>query len=88
MTKKREDMKDKTTNELATFIADTRAVLRTERFAAEGARPKDPNAPKKLRKLIARAKTEARVRLAGPTPSTSSGQASSPQASSRQVAAS
>ena len=61
MTKK-EDMHGKTVNELTTFIADTRAVLRTERFAAEGARPKDPNAPKKLRKLIARATTEMRAR--------------------------
>jgi len=68
-------MHGKTVNELTMFIADTRAVLRTERFAAEGARPKDPNAPKKLRKLIARAKTETRARSTG-----------SPQTSSRQVA--
>ena len=64
MTKK-EDMKGKTISELATLIADTRVALRTERFSAEGAQPKDPNAPKKLRKLIARALTEKRLR---PTP--------------------
>ena len=62
MTKK-EDMKGKTISELATLIADKRAMLRTERFAAEGARPKDSNAPKKLRKAIAQAKTEARARI-------------------------
>ncbi|MDO8407757.1 MAG: 50S ribosomal protein L29 [bacterium] len=64
MTKK-EDMKSKTIGELATLVADKRAVLRTERFAAAGARPKDSNAPKKMRKLIARALTEKRLR---PTP--------------------
>ncbi len=61
MTKK-EDMKNKTVNELATFIADTRAVLRTERFSAAGARAKDSNVAGKLRKNIARALTEERSR--------------------------
>lgn len=59
---KKEDMKTKTDAELAKLLTDTRAELRTERFAAAGARPKDPNMPGKLRKSIARALTEQRAR--------------------------
>lgn len=61
MTKK-ETITKKTDAELAKLLADTHAQLRAERFAAAGARPKDPNAPKKLRKAIARALTEQHAR--------------------------
>lgn len=56
-------MKTKTDNELAKLIADTRALLRTERFAAAGARPKDSNSPRKFRTTIARILTEQSRRL-------------------------
>ena len=62
MTKK-EILSKKTDAELAKLLADTRAQLRAERFAAAGARPKDPNAPKQLRKTIARALTEQHARM-------------------------
>ncbi len=61
MTKK-ETMAAKTDQELMKLLADTRATLRTERFSAAGARAKDSNAPRKLRKVIARALTEQRSR--------------------------
>jgi ribosomal protein L29 len=57
MTKK-ESMTTKTDQELSKLLADTRAALRTERFAAAGARPKDSNAPRKFRIAIARLLTE------------------------------
>ncbi len=49
--------------ELAKTLADTRATLRNERFAAAGARPKDSNAPAKMRKTIARVLTEQHARV-------------------------
>ena len=61
MTKK-ETMKEKTDQELIKLLADTRALLRTERFAAAGARPKDSSAPRKFRVAIARILTEQHVR--------------------------
>ncbi|HUX80909.1 MAG TPA: 50S ribosomal protein L29 [Candidatus Paceibacterota bacterium] len=61
MTKK-EVMTKKTDQELLKLLADTRALLRTERFAATGARAKDSNSPKKLRATVARILTEQRVR--------------------------
>ena len=45
------------------MLSETRATLRGERFAAAGARPKDTNAPKKLRATIARILTEQHSRL-------------------------
>lgn len=65
MTKK-EIMTSKSDQELAKLLADTRGTLRTERFAAAGARPKESNAPKKLRKMIARVLTEQHRRVSGP----------------------
>ena len=59
---KQESMTKKTDQELAKLLADTRASLRTERFAAAGARPADSNAPKKFRATIARILTEQRDR--------------------------
>ncbi|HET9641520.1 MAG TPA: 50S ribosomal protein L29, partial [Candidatus Paceibacterota bacterium] len=44
------------------LLADSRAELRAERFAAAGARAKNPNQAKKLRKTIARALTETHAR--------------------------
>lgn len=56
-------MTTKTDTELAKLLADTRATLRSERFSAAGARAKDSNAPRKLRKTIARALTEQHKRV-------------------------
>lgn len=55
-------MSKKTDQELMTLLAETRATLRDDRFAAAGARPKDTNGPQKLRKIIARVLTEQRAR--------------------------
>ncbi len=62
MTKK-EHMTTKTDQELMKLLVDTRETLRTERFSAAGARAKDSNAPRKLRKEIARALTEQHARV-------------------------
>jgi ribosomal protein L29 len=59
---KKETMAAKTDQELAKLLAETRMTLREERFAAAGARPKDSNAPKKARRIIARILTEQRAR--------------------------
>jgi ribosomal protein L29 len=56
-------MMTKTDQELVKTLADTRALLRTERFAAAGARPKESNAPKKMRATIARILTEQHARI-------------------------
>lgn len=48
--------------ELQKLLEESRATLRTERFAAAGARPKESNAPRKLRKTIARVLTEKTIR--------------------------
>jgi ribosomal protein L29 len=66
MTKK-EHMTAKSEQELAKLLVETRAALRAERFAAAGARAKDPNAARKFRKEIARALTE-QTRRAHSTP--------------------
>ena len=55
-------MTTKTDAELAKLLTDTRVEIRTERFAAAGARAKDPNHHGKLRKVIARALTEQHAR--------------------------
>lgn len=55
-------MTNKSDQELEKLLADTRAALRTERFAASGARAKDSDAPKKFRATIARILTEQRAR--------------------------
>ena len=55
-------MTNKTEQELAKTLAETRALLRAERFSAAGARAKDSNAPKKLRAVIARILTEQYAR--------------------------
>jgi ribosomal protein L29 len=55
-------MTTKTEQELTKLLIDTRIALRTERFAAAGARAKDANAPKKLRATIARILTEQHAR--------------------------
>ncbi|MBI2025528.1 50S ribosomal protein L29 [Candidatus Kaiserbacteria bacterium] len=61
MTKK-DTMTAKTDQELIKLLADTRETLRAERFSAAGARAKDSNAPRKLRKTVARILTEQSVR--------------------------
>ena len=62
MKKLMKDIRSKGDAELVKELVDTRETLRSERFAAAGARPKDPNAPKKLRKKIARILTEQHAR--------------------------
>lgn len=59
---KKEVMTNKTDKELEKLLADTRASLRTERFAAVGARAKDPSAARIHRATVARILTEQRVR--------------------------
>jgi ribosomal protein L29 len=61
MTKK-EVMTTKTKEELIKLLADSRAELRTERFAAAGARAKNSNAAKNLRATVARVLTEQHAR--------------------------
>jgi ribosomal protein L29 len=56
-------LREKTDHELAMLLTETRGTLRTERFTAAGARPKDPNTPRKLRKVIARVLTEQNSRM-------------------------
>lgn len=59
---KQEVMTTKTEQELMKLLTDSRAALRTERFAAAGARAKDSNAAKNLRATIARVLTETHAR--------------------------
>jgi ribosomal protein L29 len=59
---KQEVMTTKTDAELAKLLADTRAELRTVRFAAAGARAKDSDAARKHRATVARVLTEKRSR--------------------------
>ncbi len=60
---KRDIMAMKTDQELSNILAETRAMLRTERFSAAGARAKDPNAARRLRATIARVLTEQHIRV-------------------------
>lgn len=60
---KKEVMTTKTEQELMKLLVDTRTELRTQRFAAAGARAKDSNTPKKLRAVVARVLTEQSRRL-------------------------
>jgi ribosomal protein L29 len=62
MTNKMKSITTLADGELTKLLAETRATLRTERFAAAGARPKDSNAPMKLRRTVARILTEERAR--------------------------
>lgn len=55
-------MTTKTDQELLKLLVETRAELRTQRFAAAGARAKDSNTPKKLRARVARMLTEQHAR--------------------------
>ncbi len=50
-------MKDKSKQELAKLLSEKREELRKLRFEAAGARPKDSNAPQKVRREIARIMT-------------------------------
>ena len=59
----RQEIKKASDAELANKLVEARAALRQERFAAAGARPKDTNAPGKLRRQIARILTEQKARV-------------------------
>lgn len=61
---KKNTMTTQTDQELMKTLADTRAHLRTERFAKAGARAKDSNAARKFRREIARVLTEQHARSA------------------------
>ncbi len=71
----KKDTVTKNDQELAKLLSETRETLRSERFAAAGARAKNPNVPGALRKTIARVLTEQGRRLKE--------SASRPQASGR-----
>ncbi len=62
MEKNKNIMKTKTNEELTKLLKDTRATLRTLRFESAGSRPKESNAPKKARKIVARVLTEIHAR--------------------------
>lgn len=59
---KKESMKTRTDEELVKLLVETRISLRSERFSAAGARVKDSNGGRKLRKTIAKILTEAHAR--------------------------
>ncbi|MEK7126357.1 MAG: 50S ribosomal protein L29 [Patescibacteria group bacterium] len=61
MTKK-DTMTTKTDQELIKLLTNTREILRTERFAAAGARAKNPNHLGQMRKIVARVLTEQTAR--------------------------
>jgi ribosomal protein L29 len=61
---KKDTMTTKNDQELVKLLSETRETLRSERFAAAGARAKNPNVPGALRKTIARVLTEQRSRAA------------------------
>ncbi|HCR52167.1 TPA: hypothetical protein DIV48_00780 [Candidatus Kaiserbacteria bacterium] len=86
MTKKN-TMTTKTDHELAELVATTRASLRAERFAAAGARAKDPNALRKLRKTVARALTERQKRTSAAASAHSDASVSSTSPGSRPTTA-
>ncbi len=54
---KKLSMKEKTKEELVKLLGEKREELRKLRFEAAGSRPKDSNAPAKVRKDIARIMT-------------------------------
>lgn len=60
---KKEDMTKKTDQELTKMLVEQRAHLRSVRFAAAGAKPKDPSVAKKTRVIIARILTEKHARV-------------------------
>lgn len=55
---RKETFKGKNALELIKLLAEKRAALRELRFSAAGARAKDPDAPRKTRKEIARILTK------------------------------
>ncbi len=55
---KKLSLKDKTVADLTKMLGEKREELRKLRFEAAGARPKDTNAPAKVRKDIARILTK------------------------------
>jgi ribosomal protein L29 len=57
MAKKKNITEGKTAGELSKLLGEKREELRKLRFEAAGARPKDSNAPSKVRKDIARIMT-------------------------------
>ncbi|MBA3788962.1 50S ribosomal protein L29 [Patescibacteria group bacterium] len=59
---KKHSLTEKNPSELTEMLSKQREELRTLRFAAAGARPKDSSAPKKARKQIARILTELHSR--------------------------
>ena len=67
MKKHMKEIRGKTSQELTKILFEKREELRTLRFAAAGARAKNPNALGELRKEIARILTELSVLKRQPT---------------------
>jgi ribosomal protein L29 len=61
---KKNPLKEKTPAELNKMLGEKREEMRTMRFSSLGARPKDADAPKKLRKEIAQLMFEIGARTA------------------------
>ena len=61
---KKTTLKDTSKEDLKKLLSEKREELRKLRFEAAGARPKDSNAPAKVRKEIARIMTELSAKRA------------------------
>ncbi len=61
---KKTSLKDKNAGELVKLLGEKREELRKLRFEAAGARPKDTNAPAKVKRDIARIRTELTAKKA------------------------
>ena len=55
---KKTSLKEKNAGELVSLLGEKREELRKLRFEAAGSRPKDSNAPSKVKREIARLMTE------------------------------
>ena len=62
MKKSMKSIREKNDGELRKLLTERREELRALRFTAAGARPKDSNAPAKVKKEIARILTELAAR--------------------------
>lgn len=62
MKKSMKTIREKNDGELRKLLTEKREELRSLRFTAAGARPKDSNAPGKVKKEIARILTELSAR--------------------------
>lgn len=68
---KKNSLKEKTPAELTKMLGEKREEMRVLRFSSLGARPKDADAPKKLRKEVAQVMFELHARTRAGSSSTS-----------------